>query len=163
MAGILVIILFIYFIYYFIYLFIIYFNQLWLWTILWRPITRKICVAQKNVIEEKLLEIKRSIRRGMYLFQIRTVFFFYSYLTLFLMNILIWNLLCTLLYNQNNLSLRCPKRTFSYCCCCSWCARLENALLLLSNVLALEFWSPLMRRGSTAVSRRNSTDTYFSP
>ena len=36
------------------------------------PITRKICVAQKNVIEEKLLEIKRSIRRDIYLFQIRT-------------------------------------------------------------------------------------------
>ena len=36
-----------------------------------RPVTRKIRVAQKNVIE-KLLEIKRSIRRGMYLFQIRT-------------------------------------------------------------------------------------------
>ena len=30
-----------------------------------RPITRKIRVAQKNVIEEKLMEIKRSIRRGM--------------------------------------------------------------------------------------------------
>ena len=42
--------------------------------ILWQPITRKIHVvfAQKNVIEEKLLEIKRSIRRGIYLFQIRT-------------------------------------------------------------------------------------------
>ena len=26
----------------------------------------------KNVIEEKLLEIKRSIRRGIYLFQIRS-------------------------------------------------------------------------------------------
>ena len=70
-------ILFIYFHYLFyllFYLFIIYFNQLWLWTILWRPITRKIRVAHKNVIE-KLLEIKRSIRKGMYLFQIRTVFF----------------------------------------------------------------------------------------
>ena len=29
--------------------------------ILWRPITHKICVAQKNVVEEKLLEIERSI------------------------------------------------------------------------------------------------------
>ena len=29
-------------------------------------------VAQKNVIEEKLLEIKRSIRRGIYLFQIHS-------------------------------------------------------------------------------------------
>ena len=38
--------------------------------IIWRPITRKIRVVQKNVIEEKLLEIKRSIRRGIYLFQI---------------------------------------------------------------------------------------------
>ena len=86
MAGILVdilfviiflfIFLFIYFFYLLFYLFIIYFNQLWLWTRLWRPITRKIRVAQKNVIEEKLLEIKRSIRRGMYLFQICTGFFF---------------------------------------------------------------------------------------
>ena len=33
---------------------------------------QKIRVAQKNIIEEKLLEIKRSIRRGtIYLFQIR--------------------------------------------------------------------------------------------
>ena len=30
----------------------------------------------KNVIEEKLLEIKRSIKRGIYLFQIRTGVFF---------------------------------------------------------------------------------------
>ena len=44
--------------------------------ILWLPITRKIRVAQKNVIEEKLLKIKRSIRRGIYLFQIRTGVFF---------------------------------------------------------------------------------------
>ena len=36
------------------------------------PITRKIRIAQKNVIEEKLLEIKRSIRRGIYLFQIHS-------------------------------------------------------------------------------------------
>ena len=36
------------------------------------PITRKIRVAQKNVIEEKLLEIKRFIERGISLFQIRT-------------------------------------------------------------------------------------------
>ena len=73
-------ILFIYLLFYLLfYLFIIYFNQLWLWTILWRPITRKIRVAQKNVIEEKLLEIKRSIRRGMYVFQICTVFFFHNY------------------------------------------------------------------------------------
>ena len=35
-------------------------------------ITRKIRVAQKNVIEEKMLEIKRSIRRGISIFQIRT-------------------------------------------------------------------------------------------
>ena len=42
-----------------------------------QPITRKIRVAQKNVIlEEKLLEIKSSIRRGIYLFQIRTGVFF---------------------------------------------------------------------------------------
>ena len=71
MAGILVDILFVIILF-------IYFNQLWLWIILWQPITRKIRVAQKNVIEEKLLEIKRSIRRGyrgMYLFQIRSVFF----------------------------------------------------------------------------------------
>ena len=40
------------------------------WSGYW--VTRKIRVAQKNVIEEKLLENKRSIRRGMYLFQIRT-------------------------------------------------------------------------------------------
>ena len=73
---------FIYLFYLLFYLYFIYFNQLWLWTILWRPITRKIRVAQKNVIEEKLLEIKRSIRRGMYLFQIRTVFFF-SIITFF--------------------------------------------------------------------------------
>ena len=33
-------------------------------------------VAQKNVIEEKLLEIKRSIRKGIYLFQICTGVFF---------------------------------------------------------------------------------------
>ena len=39
-------------------------------------INRKICVTQKNVIEEKLLEIKRSIRRGIYLFQIHTGVFF---------------------------------------------------------------------------------------
>ena len=75
MAGILVDILFVIilfsylfylFIYYFIYLLFIsincgyglYFDD--------RPITRKIRVAQKNVIEEKLLEIKRSIRRGSY-------------------------------------------------------------------------------------------------
>ena len=37
-----------------------------------QPITHKICVAQKNVIEEKLLKNKRSIRRGIYLFQIRS-------------------------------------------------------------------------------------------
>ena len=43
------------------------------------PYYTKIHVAQKNVIEEKLLEIKRSIRRGMYLFQIRTVFFLHNY------------------------------------------------------------------------------------
>ena len=40
-----------------------------------RSITRKIHVAQKNVMEEKLLEIKRSIRRGIYLFQIRSGYF----------------------------------------------------------------------------------------
>ena len=39
-------------------------------------LARKIRVAQKNVIEKKLLVIKRSIRRGIYLFQIRTGFFF---------------------------------------------------------------------------------------
>ena len=35
--------------------------------ILWRPITSKICVVQKNVIEAKLLKIKRSMRRGSYI------------------------------------------------------------------------------------------------
>ena len=32
----------------------------------------ELCVAQKNVIEEKLLEIKRSIRRGIYLLQVHS-------------------------------------------------------------------------------------------
>ena len=42
------------------------------WHILWWPITHKIRIEQKNVIEEKLLEIKRTIRRGIYLFQIHS-------------------------------------------------------------------------------------------
>ena len=70
---------FILFIYYFIYLFYLLF---YLFIIYFKfsincgyrlyfddPITR---IAQKNVIEEKLLEIKRSIRRGIYLFQIHS-------------------------------------------------------------------------------------------
>ena len=32
-----------------------------------RPVTRKIPVAQKNVIEEKLLEIKKSIAKERYI------------------------------------------------------------------------------------------------
>ena len=52
------------FIYYFIYLLFISINcgyRLYIY----------FDVAQNNVIEEKLLEIKRCIRRGIYLFQIR--------------------------------------------------------------------------------------------
>ena len=42
-------------------------------------------------------------------------------------------------------------------------SRLENTPLLLSHVLALEFRSPLMRRDSKAVVRRNNMHTsYFS-
>ena len=42
--------------------------------------------------------------------------------------------------------------------------RLENTPLLLSQVLALEFQKPLMRRDYTAVMRRNCIHTlYFSP
>ena len=41
-----------------------------------RPLTRKIRVAQKNVIEKKLSEIKRSIWKGIHLFLIRTWVFF---------------------------------------------------------------------------------------
>ena len=64
--------IYIYFIYYFIY-YLFQSTVVIDYTLsLWRPITRKIRVAQKNVIEEKLLEIKRSIRRDIYLFQIRT-------------------------------------------------------------------------------------------
>ena len=40
-------------------------------------------------------------------------------------------------------------------------ARLENTPLLLSHVLALEFWSPLMRMDSTSVMRRNSMHTLY--
>ena len=53
--------------------------------ILWRQITRKIHVAQKNVIEEKLLKIKRSITKGeVYIFSRFILGFFVNNYPVFL-------------------------------------------------------------------------------
>ena len=56
--------------------------NLYLLSILWQPIIRKIRIGAKNVIEQNVLETKKSIRQGVFLSRFTLGTLIYNYLSM---------------------------------------------------------------------------------